>query len=175
MPSDAAAAAAGGASASSSDEDTSDEAFAARHAGLEAEEQQRFNSFAGEPALHLACQPLGWICVAVIGFADVPAAQRDRWRLIPTQEVEHFFSRAHYCHSFSVRHRRLEEFCHALNHRRHNMTQPHIFARLEMSNRSVPVKSTARRQSSSLWRDSAIDLHLFPQYSNPIATSSERH
>lgn len=47
MPSDAAAAAAGGASASSSDEDTSDEAYAARHAGLEAEEQQRFNSFAG--------------------------------------------------------------------------------------------------------------------------------
>jgi len=32
----------------SSDEDTSDEAFAARHAVLEAEEQQRFNSFAGE-------------------------------------------------------------------------------------------------------------------------------
>ncbi len=52
MPSDAAAAAAG-ACASSSDEDTSDEAFAARHAGLEAEEQQRFNSFAGEPAFAL--------------------------------------------------------------------------------------------------------------------------
>ena len=34
--------------ASSSDEDTSDEAFAARHAALEAEEQQRFNSFAGK-------------------------------------------------------------------------------------------------------------------------------
>ena len=34
---------------SSSDEDTSDEAFAARHVALEAEEQQRFNSFAGEP------------------------------------------------------------------------------------------------------------------------------
>ena len=33
---------------SSSDEDISDEAFAARHAVLEAEEQQRFNSFAGE-------------------------------------------------------------------------------------------------------------------------------
>ena len=32
----------------SSEEDTSDEAFAARHVALEAEEQQRFNSFAGE-------------------------------------------------------------------------------------------------------------------------------
>ncbi|KAL3146630.1 hypothetical protein ABBQ32_000861 [Trebouxia sp. C0010 RCD-2024] len=32
---------------SSSDEDTSDEAFAGRHAALEAEEQHRFNSFAG--------------------------------------------------------------------------------------------------------------------------------
>ena len=36
----------------SSDEDTSDEAFAARHAALEAEEQQRFNSFAGECIVH---------------------------------------------------------------------------------------------------------------------------
>ena len=36
----------------SSDEDTSDEAFSARHAVLEAEEQQRFNSFAGKPCLH---------------------------------------------------------------------------------------------------------------------------
>ena len=34
--------------ASSSDEDTSDEAFASRHGALEAEEQQRFNSFAGK-------------------------------------------------------------------------------------------------------------------------------
>ena len=33
---------------SSSDEDTSDEAFAARHAALEAEEQQRFNTLAGK-------------------------------------------------------------------------------------------------------------------------------
>lgn len=33
---------------SSSEEDTSDEAFAGRHAALEAEEQHRFNSFAGE-------------------------------------------------------------------------------------------------------------------------------
>ena len=31
----------------SSDEDTSDEAFAGRHAALEAEEQQRFNTLAG--------------------------------------------------------------------------------------------------------------------------------
>lgn len=33
---------------SSSEEDTSDEAFAARHAVLEAEERQKFNSYAGE-------------------------------------------------------------------------------------------------------------------------------
>ena len=32
---------------SSSDEDTCDEAFAGRHAALEAEEQQRFNTLAG--------------------------------------------------------------------------------------------------------------------------------
>lgn len=83
MPADAAAAAAG-ACASSSDEDTSDEAFAARHAGLEAEEQQRFNSFAGEPALHFACQPLGWICgCSYWGFADVGAAQRDHMETDP--------------------------------------------------------------------------------------------
>jgi hypothetical protein len=63
VPSDAAAAAAAaGAFASSSDEDTSDEAFAARHAGLEAEEQQRFNSFAGEPALAL-CLLASWLDV----------------------------------------------------------------------------------------------------------------
>lgn len=36
---------------SSSDEDTSDEAFAGRHAALEAEEQHRFNSFAGKRVL----------------------------------------------------------------------------------------------------------------------------
>ncbi|DBA85626.1 TPA: hypothetical protein ACH3X1_005203 [Trebouxia sp. C0004] len=60
VPSDAAAAA--GASASSSDEDTSDEAFAARHAGLEAEEQHRFNSFAGEPAIAL-CLSASWLDV----------------------------------------------------------------------------------------------------------------
>ena len=34
--------------ASSSEEDISDEAFAARHAVLEAEERQKFNSYAGE-------------------------------------------------------------------------------------------------------------------------------
>lgn len=83
MPSDAAAAAAAGASATSSDEDTSDEAFAARHAGLEAEEQQRFNSFAGEPAFALCCQLLGWMCVAVVGIAEFPAASRNSCSLIP--------------------------------------------------------------------------------------------
>ena len=50
LPSDGADAAAGN-PASSSDEDTSDEAFAARHAVFEAEEQQRFNSFAGKPVV----------------------------------------------------------------------------------------------------------------------------
>lgn len=50
LPSDGADAA-GGNPASSSDEDTSDEAFAARHAVFEAEEQQRFNSFAGKPVV----------------------------------------------------------------------------------------------------------------------------
>ncbi len=68
MPSDDAAAAAAGACASSSDEDTSDEAFAARHAGLEAEEQQRFNSFAGEPALHLPVSLLAGYLGAFMGL-----------------------------------------------------------------------------------------------------------
>ena len=43
---------------SSSDEDTSDEAFAGRHAALEAEEQHRFNSFAGNSLpLFIAVDP----------------------------------------------------------------------------------------------------------------------
>lgn len=48
------AASADGMLESSSDEDTSDEAFAARHVALEAEEQQRFNSFAGGGAQRAA-------------------------------------------------------------------------------------------------------------------------
>lgn len=125
MPSDAAAA---GACASSSDEDTSDEAFAARHAGLEAEEQQRFNSFAGEPAF-AHCLSASWlVAIAVIGFSDFAAAQRDIWRVIPTQAVEHCSAQAHFCHSFSVRRRCLDNFCYALNDRRHGMTLLHVSA-----------------------------------------------
>ena len=42
---------------SSSDEDTSDEAFAGRHALLEAEEQQRFNTLAGKSqSLFIGCE-----------------------------------------------------------------------------------------------------------------------
>ena len=41
--------------ASSSDEDTSDEAFAGRHAALEAEEQQRFNTLAGKTKSSCQC------------------------------------------------------------------------------------------------------------------------
>ena len=40
---------------SSSEEDTSDEAFAARHAVLEAEERQKFNSYAGEDCDTVPC------------------------------------------------------------------------------------------------------------------------
>lgn len=40
---------------SSSDEDTSDEAFAGRHAALEAEEQQRFNTLAGKIKSRCEC------------------------------------------------------------------------------------------------------------------------
>ena len=56
VPSGDAAAATANDPVVSSDEDTSDEAFAVRHAVLEAEEQQRFNSFAGKPCHFLTVQ-----------------------------------------------------------------------------------------------------------------------
>ncbi len=175
MPSDAAAAAAG-ACASSSDEDTSDEAFAARHAGLEAEEQQRFNSFAGESASAL-CLSASWLAYvgAFIGFADFPGAQSNSWRPIPTQLVEQFVSQAHFCHSFSVRHTRQLELCWALNHRRHGTLLSHVSVCLEMTNRGLSVESSGQWQSPSLWRDSLVDLSLFPQCFKPTAAPTERH
>lgn len=49
---------------SSSDEDTSDEAFAGRHAALEAEEQQRFNTLAGENQISSSCDCCCSMCSA---------------------------------------------------------------------------------------------------------------
>lgn len=51
---------------SSSDEDSSDEAFAARHAVLEAEERAKFNSYAGEACRHVSAVVLSVLSLCAV-------------------------------------------------------------------------------------------------------------
>lgn len=85
---------------SSSDEDTSDEAFAGRHSALEAEEQHRFNSFAGKYLVlsllmqqHVACWP---VCYMIAVLAKRTPSRVTIW--VFSGQVYSEFFKAHIYH-----------------------------------------------------------------------------
>lgn len=54
----------------------------------------------------LSVSVLAGLCGCIYWLCRFSWSQSNSWRLIPTQLVEQFVSQAHFCHSFSVRHRR---------------------------------------------------------------------